>query len=77
MFGRALGVIAVLLLPFAGQAAEQIDLGRYHALVIGINAYQDERLSRLETAVNDGSAVHDLLLNSTRGELVGALVQSI
>ncbi len=77
MFGRALGVIAVLLLPFAGQAAEQIDFGRYHALVIGINAYQDERLSRLETAVNDASAVHDLLLNSTRGELVGALVQSI
>ena len=84
MLARALGVIALLLLPFAGQAAEQIDFGRYHALVIGINAYEDERLSRLETPVNDASAVHDLLLreygfesrlllNPTRDELVGAL----
>ena len=84
MLVRALVFIAGFLVPFAGQAAEQIDFGRYHALVIGINAYQDDRLSRLETAVNDASAVHDLLLrrygfesrlllNPTRDELVGAM----
>lgn len=72
MLGRALGVIALLFVPVVGQAAE-IDFGRYHALVIGNNAYQDDRLARLETAVNDASAVHDLLLNLTRDELVGDL----
>ncbi len=62
MLARALGVITFLLVPVVGQAAERIDFGRYHALVIGINAYEDDRLARLETPVNDASAVHDLLL---------------
>ena len=59
-----------------------LDFGRYHALVIGINDYQS--LPRLETAVNDASAVADvlrqrygfdvnLLLNPTRDQVVGAL----
>ena len=39
-----------------------IDFGRYHALVIGINAYKN--LPVLETAVNDASAVADLCARS-------------
>ena len=61
---------------------DKIDFGRYHALVIGINNYQ--HIKPLETAVNDASAIHDvlrrrygfkskLLLNPTRLELVRAL----
>ena len=63
-------------------AAPDVDFGRYHALVIGINDYQN--LPRLETAVNDASAVADvlrqkygfkveLLLNPTRGKVIRAL----
>lgn len=64
------------------RAASDIDFGRYHALVIGINDY--EHLTDLETAVNDASAVHDvlrrqygfdstLLLNPDRYKLVSTL----
>jgi hypothetical protein len=64
------------------RATEKIDFGRYYALVIGINDYA--HLPKLESAVNDASAVHDLLrrqygfestllLNPTRYELVSAL----
>ena len=56
--------------------------GRYHALVIGANDYRN--LPKLKTAVNDASAVADvlrqrygftvtLLLNPTRAEVVRAL----
>ena len=59
-----------------------IDFGRYHALVIGINAYKN--LPVLETAVNDASAVADLLrqkygfkvtllLNPGRSDVIRAL----
>ncbi len=58
MRARALGVITVLFLCGAGQAAE-IEFGRYHALVIGNNAYRE--LPRLETAVGDAEAVARLL----------------
>jgi hypothetical protein len=62
--------------------AQKPDFGRYHALVIGIDAYTD--LRPLETAVNDASAVHELLvrkygyestllLNPTRAKLLTAL----
>ena len=58
---------------------KEIDFGRYHALVIGINDYQ--YLPRLETAVNDATAVADLrrqkysfevtlLLNPTRERVI-------
>ena len=59
-----------------------IDFGRYHALVIGIDDY--EYLDKLTTAVNDAEAVArvlkddygfevTLLLNSTRSEIIDAL----
>ncbi len=63
-------------------AGEENQFGRYHALVIGNNAY--EHLQPLKTAVNDASAVADtlrrdygfeveLLLNANRYEIVTAL----
>ena len=74
------GLIGVVGAPARAEFA--VDFGRYHALVIGVNEYQ--YLPKLETAVNDASAVHDLLrreygfdstllLNPTRYELVRAL----
>ena len=62
--------------------APDMDFGRYHALVIGANDYRN--LPKLETAVNDASAVADvlrqrygftitLLLNPTRADVVRAL----
>jgi len=66
--------------------AEKLALhfGRYHALVIGNNAYTD--LSPLKTAVNDATAVAELLqtvygftvtllTNTTRDEIITALDQ--
>jgi uncharacterized caspase-like protein len=58
------------------------ELGRYYALVIGNNAYQD--MPRLETAVNDAKEVEavlrgrygfetKLLLNAKRKEIIQAL----
>ena len=53
-------LLVIALVPRGASAAtEAIDFGRYHALVVGINDY--EHLPNLETAVNDASAVHDLL----------------
>ena len=40
-------------------AAADVEFGRYHALVVGINDYKN--LPRLETAVNDATAVADVL----------------
>ena len=75
-------LIVVTLGGGTARAAGRIDFGRYHALVIGINEYS--HLRKLETAVNDASAIHDvlrrdygfqssLLLNPTRNQLVRAL----
>src|SRR5215510_15135096 len=61
-----------------------LHFGRYHALVIGNNAYTD--LSPLKTAVNDATAVAELLqtmygftvtllTNTTRDEIITALDQ--
>jgi hypothetical protein len=61
-----------------------LNFGRYHALVIGNNAYTD--LSPLKTAVNDATAVAELLqtmygftvtllTNTTRDEIITALDQ--
>ncbi|SLN41540.1 caspase family protein [Oceanibacterium hippocampi] len=84
----ALALVVLGSLPVAspGRAAGAdgalAEFGRYRALVIGINAYRT--LPPLETAVNDASAVHDLLsrrygfqsdllLNPSRYDLVRAL----
>jgi len=87
---RGLSILALLLVPLlqtSGPAsAEAIDFGRYFALVIGANDYQ--HLPKLQTAVNDASAVHDLLtreygyqsqllLNPMRTALVRALDQQL
>jgi uncharacterized caspase-like protein len=59
-----------------------VNFGRYHALVIGNNAYTD--LSPLKTAINDAMAVAELLrtaygftstllTNATREEIIAAL----
>ena len=82
---RAALMMAALAVAAAGTEAAQpdgIDFGRYRALVIGINDYQN--LTKLGTAVNDASAMHDvlrgrygfdseLLLNPTRDKLIRAL----
>ncbi|MDP6708921.1 MAG: caspase family protein [Alphaproteobacteria bacterium] len=78
--------VAVAIFPAsriqaATASAADINFGRFHALVIGINAY--DNLPKLETAVNDASAMHDvlrrdygyestLLLNPTRSDLLRA-----
>ena len=75
-------VLVLALVPFGAAQAAQDEYGRYHALVIGINDYKN--LPRLETAVNDASAVADLLrqkygfavtllLNPGRSEVIRAL----
>ena len=64
------------------EATRTPGLGRYHALVIGINAY--ESLPRLETAINDARAIGEvlersygynvrLLLDATRADIIRAL----
>ena len=75
-------VLAWVGLAVPAQAALDVDFGRYHALVIGINAYKN--LPKLETAVNDATAVAEvlrqkyafevtLLLNPGRSEVIRAL----
>ena len=60
------------------------DLGRFHALVIGNNSYQNAGYPRLQSAVEDATAVAQvlrerygydtkLLLNGTRFEMLSAL----
>lgn len=64
------------------EPADVAGLGRYHALVIGINAYK--HLPRLETAVNDAREIGEvltnaygykvnLLLDATRADIIRAL----
>lgn len=63
-------------------AIDDVDFGRYHALVIGNNDYRS--LPALETAVNDARATADLLrekygfqvtllLNATRGDILSGI----
>lgn len=61
MVARTIFALALFLIPLGGaQAAlRDIEFGRYHALVIGINEYRN--IAPLETAVNDANAVGDLL----------------
>ena len=81
MIKRSLLFLAVLILS-GGVAQAEVNFGRYHALAIGINDYQ--YLPRLETAVNDATAVADLLrqkygfevsllLNPTRERVIRAM----
>jgi hypothetical protein len=76
--------IAVAIPPAAAGAGAAIDFGRYHALVIGNNAYR--ALPQLETAVNDARAVArllgqaygyqvTLLENATRSDVLRALAK--
>ena len=58
MIRRVLLVLA-LLVAVPAHAALDVDFGRYYALVIGINDY--ENLPRLKTAVNDARAVAEVL----------------
>ena len=61
-----------------------VKLGRYHALVIGNNSYQSNVFGSLQSAVNDATAVSNLLkdrygykttllLNATRFDMLSAL----
>jgi hypothetical protein len=61
-----------------------VNFGRYHALVIGIDDYQDRRLPKLKTAVRDAETVAEtldkrygfnvrLLRNPTRYQVISAL----
>lgn len=70
--------------PTPGALPASIKLGRYHALVIGNNSYADTRFPALGSAVNDATAVaqllrerygHEtrLLLNATRMDVLRAL----
>ena len=81
MVWRFILLVAILVIQVDAAKAE-INFGRYHALVIGINDYQ--HLPRLKTAVNDATAVADLLrqkygfevtllLNPTRDRMVRTL----
>src|SRR5215471_7151702 len=71
-------------LPALPAEKPALSFGRYHALVIGNNAYTD--ISPLKTAVNDATAVAELLqtmygfnvtllTNTTRDEIITALDQ--
>ena len=61
MLARTICALALLWIPVGGaQAAlSEIEFGRYHALVIGINEYKN--FAQLETAVDDATAVGELL----------------
>ena len=85
MIKRVLLVLAFAVLAAApANAALDVDFGRYHALVIGIEDYKF--LPQLETAVNDATAVAEvlgerygfevtLLINATRSDVIRALDQ--
>jgi uncharacterized caspase-like protein len=82
---RALFFVTALLLSALASwrgMADEIDFGRFHALVIGNNEYRS--LPKLQTAVNDAQAIarllkirygYDvrLLLNATRTDILRAL----
>jgi hypothetical protein len=70
--------------PVAGGVPSGVKLGRFHALVIGNNAYQSPEYPALQSAVNDATAVAQvlkqrygyqtrLLLNGTRFDILSAL----
>jgi hypothetical protein len=80
--GGAPGPVAATPVAPVAPARPRIDFGRYHALVIGINAYK--QLRPLETAVADAAAVGRVLrerygytvtalTNATREQIVVAL----
>jgi hypothetical protein len=80
--GRFISATALSCLFVAASASAAVEFGRYRALVIGINDYRN--ISKLETAVNDATAMHavlaqkygfesELLLNPDRYSLVRKL----
>ena len=81
---RRLVLVFAVFVWTPAHAGLDVDFGRYHALVIGINDYKN--LPKLETAVNDATAVADvlrqrygfevtLLLNPGRSEVIRVLDQ--
>ena len=75
-------LIAVASQSGKAWSATDLNFGQYHALIIGINDYDD--LPKLKTAVNDARGVAELLqneygfdvnllLNATRGDIIDAL----
>src|SRR3546814_17179525 len=60
MKARLAALLLACFVAAAGPAAAQAPFGRYHALIIGINDYR--AMPKLKTAVNDASAVQDLLI---------------
>lgn len=83
---QATGAEAERRSPTPGALPASIKLGRYHALVIGNNSYTDTRFPALGSAVNDATAVaqllrerygHEtrLLLNATRMDVLRALAE--
>ena len=84
MLARAAIVVGLIVTPIFAHAAEEIDFGRYHALVIGNNQY--EHLPDLQTAASDAGAVAELLqlkygfevtlkINATRRDILSAVNQ--
>ncbi len=70
--------------PAASRLPSGVQLGRYHAIVIGNNSYQSGSFAPLQSAVNDATAVAQvlrdrygydarLLLNATRFQILSAL----
>ena len=60
IFAIAAAIICLFShLPRPSLALQDVDFGRYHALIIGNNDYR--HLPKLETAVNDATATADLL----------------
>lgn len=70
--------------PTPAPVRPQVDFGRFHALVIGVDEYRHPQLRKLKTAVSDATAVADLLRtrygfkvrvlrNPTRYEVISAL----
>ncbi|HLS83845.1 MAG TPA: caspase family protein [Arenimonas sp.] len=82
---QASGQTALATAPVAtGELPRGVRLGRYHALVIGNNAYRDPSFPTLQSAGNDANAVADVLrrrygyqvelvLNGSRLEILSAL----
>ena len=84
MLARFAFVVGFLVTPLLARAAEEIDFGRYHALVIGNNDY--EHIQPLVTAVSDAAAVAEVLrlkygfevtlkINAKRSDIMSAVNQ--
>lgn len=82
MMRNVFACLLTVVVAVSARAATEQEFGRYHALVIGIADYT--HMPKLETPLNDASAVHDLLrqrygfqsrlmLNPDRDAVIGAI----